>query len=127
MMLKEYPCRLHFVSLSRLSFIFKQLFLFEMQQERPSIPEDISPDLAFIIQSCWVEDPNLRPSFSQIIRMLNAFLFTLSPPPTDVPESDSHETAASSNGTMTEFSARARGKFSFLRQLFAAKRTRNSQ
>ncbi|KAG8647844.1 serine/threonine-protein kinase STY13 [Manihot esculenta] len=115
--------RMPFEGMSNLQAAYAAAF----KQERPSIPEDISPDLAFIIQSCWVEDPNLRPSFSQIIRMLNAFLFTLSPPPTDVPESDSHETAASSNGTMTEFSARARGKFSFLRQLFAAKRTRNSQ
>lgn len=98
-----------------------------MQQERPSLPEDISPDIAFIIQSCWVEDPNLRPSFSQIIRMLNAFLFTLSPPSPSMPESDTNEAAASSNGTITEFSARARGKFAFFRQLFTAKRTRNPQ
>lgn len=98
----------------------------EMQQERPSLPEDISPDLAFIIQSCWVEDSNLRPSFSQIIRMLNEFLFTLSPPSPPLPESDT-KAVATSNGTMTEFSTRARGKFAFLRQLFTAKRTKNSQ
>ncbi|GAY32231.1 hypothetical protein CUMW_001270 [Citrus unshiu] len=94
---------------------------------RPGLPEDISPDLAFIVQSCWVEDPNLRPSFSQIIRMLNAFLFTLRPPSPSVPESDTNEAAATSNGAMTEFSARARGKFAFLRQLFTAKRTKNLQ
>lgn len=99
-----------------------------MQQERPSLPEDISPNLAFIIQSCWVEDPNMRPSFSQIIRMLNEFLFTLSPSSPSLPESESDTKAvATSNGTMTEFSARARGKFAFLRQLFTAKRTKNSQ
>lgn len=98
-----------------------------MQQERPTIPEDISPDLAFVIQSCWVEDPNLRPSFSQIVRMLNAFLFTLPPPEPSLPELDSNETAVTSNGTITEYSARARGKFAFLRQLFAAKKSRNSQ
>lgn len=100
-----------------------------MQQERPTLPEDISPELAFIIQSCWVEDPNLRPSFSQIIRLLNTFLFTLSPPSPSLPESDTNEAeaAASRNGTMTEFSARARGKFAFIRQLFTAKRTKNSQ
>ena len=96
-----------------------------VQQERPSLPEDISPDLAFIIQSCWVEDPNMRPSFSQIIRMLNAFLFTLTPPSPSIPESDTNETAETSNGTMTEL--RTKGKFAFLRQLFTAKRTRNSQ
>ncbi|KAJ9179652.1 hypothetical protein P3X46_007999 [Hevea brasiliensis] len=115
--------RMPFEGMSNLQAAYAAAF----KQERPSLPEDISPDLAFIIQSCWVEDPNLRPSFSQIIRMLNAFLFTLSAPSTSVPESDTHETAASSNGTMAEFSARARGKFAFLRQLFTAKRTRNSQ
>ncbi|XP_065852689.1 serine/threonine-protein kinase STY13 isoform X2 [Euphorbia lathyris] len=116
--------RMPFEGMSNLQAAYAAAF----KQERPNLPEDISPDLAFIIQSCWVEDPNLRPSFSQIIRMLNAYLFTLSPPSsTAVPESETHETAASSNGTMTEFSARARGKFAFLRQLFSAKRTRNSQ
>lgn len=101
-----------------------------MQQERPSIPGDIPPDLAFIVQSCWVEDPNMRPSFSQIIRMLNAYLFTLptpSPSSPSSPKSDTTETATTSNGAITEFSARARGKFGFLRQLFAAKRAKNSQ
>ncbi|XP_010253109.1 PREDICTED: serine/threonine-protein kinase HT1-like isoform X2 [Nelumbo nucifera] len=97
------------------------------KQARPSLPEDLPPDLAFIIQSCWVEDPNIRPSFSQIIRMLNAFLFTLSPvlPPSQ--ESDTAKMVTPSDGMMIESSARGRGKFSFLRQLFAARRMRNSQ
>lgn len=98
-----------------------------MQQERPSLPEDISPDLAFIIQSCWVEDPNMRPSFSLIMRMLNAFLFRLTPPSPSIPESDTSETAETSNGTMTELSVRTKGKFGFIRQLFTSKKTRNSQ
>ncbi|KAJ9185484.1 hypothetical protein P3X46_005116 [Hevea brasiliensis] len=115
--------RMPFEGMSNLQAAYAAAF----KQGRPSLPEDMSPELAFIIQSCWVEDPNLRPSFSQIIRMLNAFLFTISPPSTSVLESDSHETAASSNGIMTEFSARARGKFAFLRQLFTAKKTRNSE
>ncbi|XP_027065285.2 serine/threonine-protein kinase STY13 isoform X3 [Coffea arabica] len=97
------------------------------KQERPSIPEDISPDLAFIMQSCWVEDPNLRPSFSQIIRMLNEFLFALPPPEPSLQEARSNEATVTSNGSITELSARARGKFAFLRQLFAAKKARNSQ
>lgn len=97
----------------------------EMQQERPSLPEDISADMAFIIQSCWVEDPNMRPSFSQIIRMLTAYLFTLPPPTPSVPLTDSVEQTVASNGTIVEFSARARGKFAFLRQLFAAKKAKN--
>ncbi|CAN0846864.1 Serine/threonine/tyrosine-protein kinase HT1 [Linum grandiflorum] len=122
--------RMPFEGMSNLQAAYAAAF----KQERPSMPEDIPPELAFIIQSCWVEDPNMRPSFSQIIRMLNAFLFTLSPPPPselnsepDEPEATAGAAAPSSNGSVTEFSARARGKFSFLKQLFAAKRTKNSQ
>ncbi|WRX21765.1 Serine-threonine/tyrosine-protein kinase [Theobroma cacao] len=115
--------RMPFEGMSNLQAAYAAAF----KQERPSLPEDISPDLAFIIQSCWVEDPNMRPSFSQIIRMLNAILFTLTPPSPSIPESDTSETAETSNGTMAELSARTKGKFAFLRQLFTAKRTRNSQ
>ncbi|KAJ7950105.1 Protein kinase superfamily protein [Quillaja saponaria] len=117
--------RMPFEGMSNLQAAYAAAF----KQERPSLPEDISPDLTFIIQSCWVEDPNMRPSFSQIIRMLNAFLFTLSPPSPSLPRSDTNEAEAAptSNGTMTEFSARNRGKFAFLRHLFTAKRTKNSQ
>lgn len=104
-------------------------FHLRMQQERPRLPEDVSPDLAFVIQACWVEDPNLRPTFSQIIRMLNSFYFKLSPPSPPsppLPDTDNNE-AAASNGTMSELSVRTRGKFSFLRQLFNAKKNKNSQ
>ncbi|XP_074317526.1 serine/threonine-protein kinase STY13-like isoform X2 [Silene latifolia] len=103
------------------------------KQDRPIIPDDVPPDLVFIIQSCWVEDPNLRPSFSQIIRMLNVFLYTLAPPPPppvppQKPTSDDNQTGSPSNNAIIEFSVRARGKFSFIRQLFTAtKRTKNLQ
>ncbi|RDX66395.1 Serine/threonine-protein kinase HT1, partial [Mucuna pruriens] len=114
--------RMPFEGMSNLQAAYAAAF----KQERPSIPDDISPELAFVIQSCWVEDPNLRPSFSQIIRMLNAFLFTISPPspPMPVPNNEP-EVPTTSNGTITEFSARNRGKFGFLRQLFSSKRTKN--
>ncbi|XP_074311887.1 serine/threonine-protein kinase STY13 isoform X2 [Silene latifolia] len=118
--------RMPFEGMSNLQAAYAAAF----KQERPIIPEDIAPDLVFIMQSCWVEDPNLRPSFSQIIRMLNAFVFTLTPPPPSEPppKSDDNQAASTSNGTITEFSSRAKGKFSFIRQLFAAtKRTRNLQ
>ncbi|KAM7526587.1 hypothetical protein LguiA_016489 [Lonicera macranthoides] len=119
--------RMPFEGMSNLQAAYAAAF----KQERPSIPEDISPDLAFIIQSCWVEDPNMRPSFSQIIRMLNEFLFTLPPPSPSIPEEpetvDDAAAVTTSNGTMSVLSARSRGKFAFLRQLFAAKKTRNSQ
>ncbi|KAF3447972.1 hypothetical protein FNV43_RR08679 [Rhamnella rubrinervis] len=118
--------RMPFEGMSNLQAAYAAAF----KQERPSLPEDISPDLAFIIQSCWVEDPNLRPTFDQIVRMLNSFLFTFSPsPPLSLPDSDSNG-AEASNGTntsMTDLSVRTRGKFAFIRHLFAAKRTKNSQ
>ncbi|KAK3002665.1 hypothetical protein RJ639_019971 [Escallonia herrerae] len=116
--------RLPFEGMSNLQAAYAAAF----KQERPSIPEDISPDVAFIIQSCWVEDANMRPSFSQIIRMLNAFIFTLPPRSPFLSDPDAAEEAVTtSDGTMTVLSARARGKFAFLRQIFAAKKTRNIQ
>ncbi|XP_061370724.1 serine/threonine-protein kinase STY13-like isoform X1 [Gastrolobium bilobum] len=115
--------RMPFEGMSNLQAAYAAAF----KQERPNLPGDISPDLAFIIQSCWVEDPNLRPSFSQIIRMLNAFTFTLQLPTPSLPEPDNELEAATSNGncTITNFSTRNRGKFAFLRHLFSSKRTRN--
>lgn len=93
---------------------------------RPPLPEDAPPELVFIVQSCWVEDPNTRPSFSQIIRMLNAFLFTLPPPSS--PEPEAAPSVVNNRGDITATSsARAGGKLSFLRQLFAAKRAGNSR
>ncbi|CAO2823944.1 unnamed protein product [Amaranthus hypochondriacus] len=114
--------RMPFEGMSNLQAAYAAAF----KQERPTIPDDIASDLAFIIQSCWVEDPNLRPSFSQIIRMLNEYIFTVAPPEPPpqprLPESVVSQDASTSNGAITEFSARAKGKFSFIRQLFAATR-----
>ncbi|CAE6085170.1 unnamed protein product [Arabidopsis arenosa] len=112
--------RMPFEGMSNLQAAYAAAF----KQERPGMPEGISPSLAFIVQSCWVEDPNMRPSFSQIIRLLNEFLLTLTPPPPQpLPETDTNRT----NGrAITEFSSRAKGKFAFIRQLFAAKRNINS-
>lgn len=116
--------RMPFEGMSNLQAAYAAAF----KQERPSLPEDISSDLAFIIQSCWVEDPNLRPSFSQIVRMLNSFLFTLSPAPSLL-DSDANEDGPSSNenDSMNDLSARARGKFSFIRQLFTPRKAKNTQ
>ncbi|MBA0549480.1 hypothetical protein Golob_020508 [Gossypium lobatum] len=46
---------------------------------RPSA-EDLPEDLAAIVTSCWQEDPNARPNFTQIIQMLLHYLSTVSPP-----------------------------------------------
>ncbi|CAH2074667.1 unnamed protein product [Thlaspi arvense] len=114
--------RMPFEGMSNLQAAYAAAF----KQERPGMPEGISPSLAFIVQSCWVEDPNMRPSFSQIIRLLDEFLLTLSPPPPPQPLPET-EASRSNGGAITEFSSRAKGKFAFIRQLFAAKRNnRNS-
>ncbi|VFQ71144.1 unnamed protein product [Cuscuta campestris] len=103
--------RMPFEGMSNLQAAYAAAF----KQERPILGEEIPPDLAFITQSSWVEDPNMRPSFGQIIRMLNEYLLTHASPPT------------SSNDAVVEFSTRGKGKFSFFRQLFAAKKAKNSQ
>ncbi|XP_075491544.1 serine/threonine/tyrosine-protein kinase HT1 [Primulina tabacum] len=115
--------RMPFEGMSNLQAAYAAAF----KQARPTLPEDTPPDLAFIIHSCWVEDPNVRPSFSQIIRMINEFLFTLEPSSPSLPESDSSEAEFTSNGAIIEFSPPAKGKFSFIRQLFAMKKARSSQ
>lgn len=115
--------RMPFEGMSNLQAAYAAAF----KQERPSIPEDTPSDLEFIIRSCWVEEPNMRPDFSQIIRMLNAFLFTLTPPS---PQPDAPPPAvisSSSSGTLTTNSTRSARKLSFLRQLFAAKKAGNSR
>ncbi|KAJ4911493.1 Protein kinase superfamily protein [Raphanus sativus] len=111
--------RMPFEGMSNLQAAYAAAF----KQERPGLPDGISPSLAFIVQSCWVEDPNMRPSFSQIIRLLNEFILTLSPPPQPLPlpEGEANRIRA-----ITEFSSRAKGKFAFIRQLFAAKRNKDS-
>ncbi|KAL5710023.1 hypothetical protein ACHQM5_020638 [Ranunculus cassubicifolius] len=109
--------RMPFEGMSNLQAAYAAAF----KQVRPSVPEDMPAELGFIVQSCWVEDPNLRPSFSQIIRMLNKYLFTLSPPLQQETNTPNPNSIIVSECT----SVRARGKFSFIRQLFAAKRTKN--
>ncbi|KAF9624324.1 hypothetical protein IFM89_009232 [Coptis chinensis] len=46
---------------------------------RPSA-ENLPEDLALVITSCWKEDPNARPNFSQIVQMLQSHLCIHSPP-----------------------------------------------
>ncbi|KAH6757161.1 Protein kinase superfamily protein [Perilla frutescens var. hirtella] len=114
--------RMPFEGMSNLQAAYAAAF----KQERPALPEDTPAELAYIIQSCWVEDPNMRPSFSQIIRMLNEFLFTLKPSSPPSNETNSSEAELTKNGAIIEFSSRAKGKFAFLRQLFANKKALNS-
>jgi len=65
--------RMPFEGMSNLQAAYAAAF----KQVRPGLPDDLHEDLAFILQSCWAEDPNIRPNFGQIIRLLNTFLCTL--------------------------------------------------
>ncbi|KAJ8477832.1 hypothetical protein OPV22_021559 [Ensete ventricosum] len=113
--------RMPFEGMSNLQAAYAAAF----KQMRPPLPEDTPPELVFIVQSCWVEDPSTRPSFSQIIRMLNAFLYTLPPAPSPVP--DAMPAVMNTRGDITATSSTRRGgKLSFLRQLFAAKKAGSS-
>jgi serine/threonine protein kinase/GTPase SAR1 family protein len=38
--------------------------------KRPPIPSDVDPILASLIQFCWAQEPNQRPSFDQIVECL---------------------------------------------------------
>lgn len=51
---------------------------------RPSA-ENLPEDLAVILTSCWKEDPNSRPNFSQIIQMLFNYLATIAPSEPAIP------------------------------------------
>ncbi|XP_060190632.1 serine/threonine-protein kinase STY13-like [Lycium barbarum] len=41
--------------------------------------DDLPQDVALIVTSCWKEDPNARPNFTQIIQMLQHYLSTILP------------------------------------------------
>lgn len=51
---------------------------------RPSA-DHLPEELAVILTSCWQEDANARPNFTQIIQMLLNYLYTVSPPTPAIP------------------------------------------
>ncbi|KAH7351827.1 hypothetical protein KP509_19G016200 [Ceratopteris richardii] len=67
--------RMPFEGMSNLQAAYAAAF----KGTRPSLSESLNlpDDLVYILQSCWAEDPDIRPNFSQIIRMLNTYLSTL--------------------------------------------------
>ncbi|KAH9313893.1 hypothetical protein KI387_022520, partial [Taxus chinensis] len=73
--------RMPFEGMSHLQAAYAAAF----KNARPSV-ENLPEDLVFILQSCWAEDPNLRPSFTQIVRMLSAFLLSLPTPGNTPPQ-----------------------------------------
>ncbi|CAJ2652217.1 unnamed protein product [Trifolium pratense] len=44
------------------------------QNRRPSIPPNVSPVLASLMESCWADDPADRPSFASIVETLKKLL-----------------------------------------------------
>ncbi|XP_077229320.1 serine/threonine-protein kinase STY13-like isoform X1 [Tasmannia lanceolata] len=72
--------RLPFEGMSNLQAAYAAAF----KNVRPSA-ENLPDDLALILTSCWKEDPNSRPNFSQIVQMLQDYLSALSPPEPMIP------------------------------------------
>nr|XP_043615881.1 serine/threonine-protein kinase STY13-like [Erigeron canadensis] len=66
--------RLPFEGMSNLQAAYAAAF----KNVRPSL-EDLPTDLATILSSCWMEDPDSRPNFSQIIQMLLHYFSTILP------------------------------------------------
>lgn len=72
--------RLPFEGMSNLQAAYAAAF----KNMRPSA-ENLPEDLALIVTSCWKEDPNARPNFSQIIQMLLHYISTISAPEPVIP------------------------------------------
>ncbi|XP_057459665.1 serine/threonine-protein kinase STY13-like isoform X2 [Actinidia eriantha] len=72
--------KLPFEGMSNLQAAYAAAF----KNARPSL-EDLPEDLALILDSCWKEDPNARPNFSQIVQMLLRYLSTILPPEPMIP------------------------------------------
>ncbi|KAF3777875.1 Serine/threonine-protein kinase [Nymphaea thermarum] len=67
--------RMPFEGMSNLQAAYAAAF----KNVRPSA-DNLPEDLASLLTSCWQEDPNSRPNFSQIVKILQDFLHTISPP-----------------------------------------------
>ncbi|KAJ8531109.1 hypothetical protein K7X08_025840 [Anisodus acutangulus] len=66
--------KLPFEGMSNLQAAYAAAF----KNTRPSA-DDLPKDVALIVTSCWKEDPNARPNFTQIIQMLQHYLSTILP------------------------------------------------
>jgi hypothetical protein len=65
-------------------FVFDQMEPYFLQNIRPSA-DNLPEELSEMLTSCWKEDPNDRPNFTQIVQMLLHYLSTLSPQETLAP------------------------------------------
>ncbi|XVF08423.1 hypothetical protein REPUB_Repub07fG0002500 [Reevesia pubescens] len=75
--------KLPFEGMSNLQAAYAAAFKL-MFYVRPSA-ENLPEELAIILTSCWKEDPNARPNFSQIIQMLLNYLSSIFPPQSAIP------------------------------------------
>lgn len=73
--------RLPFEGMSNLQAAYAAAF----KNARPSA-DGLPDELALILTSCWREDPNTRPNFSQIVQMLLHYLSALSPVESAAPQ-----------------------------------------
>jgi serine/threonine protein kinase len=90
--------RMPFEGMSNLQAAYAAAF----KKVRPEVGKENFPsELVFILQSCWAEDPEARPNFTQVVRMLNAFLSTL-PPATPPPCSPPYPIAPSQSSLQKE-------------------------
>eukprot|EP00249_Psilotum_nudum_P020290 c27638_g3_i3 orf=573-1712(+) len=64
--------RMPFEGMSNLQAAYAVAF----KNVRPSLPDGLPEELVFILKSCWAEDPNVRPTFGQIVRILTSFILT---------------------------------------------------
>ncbi|KAA8542216.1 hypothetical protein F0562_023368 [Nyssa sinensis] len=72
--------KLPFEGMSNLQAAYAAAF----KNVRPSL-ENLPEELSIILNSCWTEDPNARPNFSQIIQMLLHYLSIILPPEPMIP------------------------------------------
>ncbi|KAH9776405.1 protein kinase domain-containing protein [Citrus sinensis] len=72
--------KLPFEGMSNLQAAYAAAF----KNVRPSA-ENVPEELAIILTSCWKEDPNARPNFTQIIQMLLNYLSAIAPPEPMIP------------------------------------------
>lgn len=72
--------KLPFEGMSNLQAAYAAAF----KNVRPSA-ENVPEELSIILTSCWKEDPNARPNFTQIIQMLLNYLSAIAPPEPMIP------------------------------------------
>lgn len=73
--------RMPFEGMSNLQAAYAAAF----KNVRPTIPDGLPEELVFLLQSCWAEDPNMRPTFSQVVQILTTLLPMLPEPQPCVP------------------------------------------